>query len=297
MRAGRRSTRRRLLAGAAAATAVGAGAAWADRSGEAARVWHHFAGGCAGPDGPVPPAPEDAPVTGRFRSRHVPDDDVGFMVWQPCGLSAFGGLPVVVVLPGRGSTARTGFDELHLHAFLAAELARHGAAAGLAAVDGGESYWHARTDGEDRMAMLETEFLPLLEREFGLGRRGRVVAGWSMGGYGALLLGARLGPERTAAICAVSPALWTSSDATLPGAFDGADDYAANSVWGLPALGEIPIRIDCGNEDPFREATQQYIAELPVRPAGGFSPGGHDGFFWRSQLPGEIAWLVPLLVA
>jgi hypothetical protein len=28
-----------------------------------------------------------------------------------------------------------------------------------------------RADGEDRMAMLETEFLPLLEREFGLGGR------------------------------------------------------------------------------------------------------------------------------
>jgi len=153
VRAGRTSTRRRLLAGAAAATAVGAGAAWADRSGEAARVWHHFAGGCAGPDGPVPPAPEDAPVAGRFRSRHVPDADVGFMVWQPGGLSASGGLPVVVVLPGRGSTARTAFDELHLHAFLAAELARHGGAAGrsdpfypnarrlAAAVPGARAHW------------------------------------------------------------------------------------------------------------------------------------------------------------
>ena len=153
-----------------------------------------------------------------------------------------------------------------------------------------------------RLAMLR-ELFAELERRRNSGALAGVdtsrvgFLGWSMGGYGALLLGARLGPERTAAICAVSPALWTSSDATLPGAFDGADDYAANSVWGLPALGEIPIRIDCGNEDPFREATQQYIAELPVRPAGGFSPGGHDGFFWRSQLPGEIAWLVPLLVA
>jgi pimeloyl-ACP methyl ester carboxylesterase len=121
--------------------------------------------------------------------------------------------------------------------------------------------------------------------------------GWSMGGYGALLLGARLGPARTSAICAVSPALWTSSGATAPGAFDGADDYAANSVWGLPALASIPIRIDCGNSDPFYSATKQYIAQLPNPPAGGFSPGGHDGAFWSSQQPAEIAWLAPLLVA
>ena len=67
--------------------------------------------------------------------------------------SASGGLPVVVVLPGRGSTARTAFDELHLHAFLAAELARHGGAAGrsdpfypnarrlAAAVPGPRAHW------------------------------------------------------------------------------------------------------------------------------------------------------------
>ena len=122
-----------------------------------------------------------------------------------------------------------------------------------------------------------------------------VVLGWSMGGYGALLLGARLGPARTAAICAVSPALWLSSGATAPGAFDGPEDFAANSVFGLPALGSIPIRIDCGTSDPFYGATKQFIAQLPNPPAGGFTPGGHDGSFWSAQLPAEIAWMAPLL--
>ena len=56
--------------------------------------------------------------------------------------------------------------------------------------------------------------------------------GWSMGGYGALLLGGRLGPARTAAICAVSPALWMSSGAAAPGAFDGPDDF----------VGELGVR-------------------------------------------------------
>jgi hypothetical protein len=112
-----------------------------------------------------------------------------------------------------------------------------------------------------------------------------------------LLLGARLGPARTAGICAVSPALWTSAGAAAPGAFDGEADYAANSVWGLPALGAIPVRIDCGNADPFAAATGEFIAQLPNPPAGGFSPGGHDDAFWSSQLPAEISWLAPLLVA
>jgi S-formylglutathione hydrolase FrmB len=82
-----------------------------------------------------------------------------------------------------------------------------------------------------------------------------------------------------------------------PYAFDGAADYEAHSVWGRPELNSIPIRIDCGDGDPFAEATRQFIAQLPNPPAGGFSPGGHDGAYWSSQLPAELAWIAPLLVA
>jgi S-formylglutathione hydrolase FrmB len=110
-----------------------------------------------------------------------------------------------------------------------------------------------------------------------------------------MLLGARLGAARTAAIVAVSPALWTSPGAAAAGAFDSADDYNANSVWGLASLNGIPLRIDCGNDDPFYAATKQFIAQLPNPPAGGFSPGGHNPSFWSSQLTGELSWAAPLL--
>jgi len=144
--------------------------------------------------------------------------------------------------------------------------------------------------------MVLAEFLPLLAAEgLDISRVGFI--GWSMGGYGALLLGARLGPARTAAICAVSPALWPSAAAAAPGAFDSAADFAANSVLGLPGLAEIPIRIDCGAGDPFATATRRVIAELPAPPAGGFSPGGHDARYWGAMLPGELSWLAPLLTA
>ncbi|MBU3751087.1 MAG: alpha/beta hydrolase, partial [Mycobacterium sp.] len=82
-----------------------------------------------------------------------------------------------------------------------------------------------------------------------------------------------------------------------PGAFDSAQDYAANTVFGLPALGSIPLRIDCGYSDPFYAATEEFIAQLPSPPAGGFSAGGHDGSYWSGQLPGELAWLAPLVTA
>ena len=93
----------------------------------------------------------------------------------------------------------------------------------VVAVDGGGGYWHKRASGEDSGAMVLDELIPMLASKAWT-PRGSAFLGWSMGGYGALLLGARLGPARTAAICAVSPALWTSSGAAAPGAFDSADD-------------------------------------------------------------------------
>ena len=144
--------------------------------------------------------------------------------------------------------------------------------------------------------MVLNELIPMLGDQ-GLDTSRVGFLGWSMGGYGALLLGARLGPARTAAICAVSPALWTSSGATAPGAFDGADDFAANSVFGLPTLAAIPVRIDIGTADPFYAATQEFIASLPNPPAGGSGPGGHDAGYWSAQLSGELDWIAPLLTA
>lgn len=144
--------------------------------------------------------------------------------------------------------------------------------------------------------MVTDELIPLLA-ELGLDTSRVGFLGWSMGGYGALLLGGRLGPARTAAICAVSPALWLSAGAAAPGAFDGPADFAANSVFDMPALASIPVRIDCGYDDPFRAATEEFIARLPSPPAGGFSAGGHDAGFWSAQVPAELAWIAPLLTA
>lgn len=106
----------------------------------------------------------------------------------------------------------------------------------VVSVDGGSSYWHQRASGEDAGAMVLNELIPLLDTQR-LDTSRVAFLGWSMGGYGALLLGSRLGPARTAAICAVSPALWLSAGSVAPGSFDGPDDWSANSVFGLPHWG------------------------------------------------------------
>ncbi|MBV9098912.1 MAG: esterase, partial [Frankiaceae bacterium] len=68
------------------------------------------------------------------------------------------------------------------------------------------TYWHRRSDGDDPQLMLLTEFIPLLASR-GLRTDRLGLAGWSMGGYGALLLAERIGPSRCAAVAVDSPAL------------------------------------------------------------------------------------------
>ncbi|MBS9532489.1 alpha/beta hydrolase [Mycobacterium sp. M1] len=232
-------------------------------------------------------------VSGSFASAARGGAVTNWAIARPPGQT--GALRPLILLHGKGSDAGT----------VMAGGVEHGLAeavdAGLppfaaVAVDGGGGYWHQRASGDDAGAMVTDELLPLLADQ-GLDTSRVAFLGWSMGGYGALLLGGRLGARRTAAICAVSPALWLSPGATAPGAFDGASDFEANSVFGMPALASIPIRVDCGDSDPFYSATKAFIAQLPHPPAGGFSPGGHDGAYWSSQLPAEIAWIAPLLTA
>lgn len=230
--------------------------------------------------------------SGSFVSTARGGVNTNWAIARPPGQTA--PLRPVIALHGKGSDAATvmaGGVEQGLAEAVAAGLPPFA----VVAVDGGGGYWHKRASGDDAGAMVLEELLPMLADQ-GLDTSRVGFIGWSMGGYGALLLGSRLGPARTAAICAVSPALWTSPGAAAPGAFDSAADYAANSVWGLPTLGSIPLRIDCGNGDPFAAATREFIAQLPSPPAGGFSPGGHDGEFWSAQLPAEISWLAPILV-
>ena len=175
---------------------------------------------------------------------------------------------MLVVLHGRGADHRSALGGyLGLERFLAQAVAAGAAPFAIASIDGGDTYWHHRASGEDAGAMVTDEFLPLLGRE-GLDTRRFALLGWSMGGYGALLLAGRLGTGRVAAVVAESPALWREPGETAAGAYDDAADFRAHTPCSgtQRALAGIPLRVDCGTGDPFYPATRSYVAGLS--PAG-----------------------------
>ncbi|MGB0969838.1 MAG: alpha/beta hydrolase [Mycobacterium sp.] len=284
--------KRRALLRAGLCTGITAAAGGYTLARSAASVAAPLAAGT--PSAPqAPPAPAPTFAAGSFASADRGGAVTNWSIARPPGQTTT--LRPVILLHGKGSNAHAVMS-MGAEQFLADAVRAGVPPFAIAAVDGGDSYWHRRASGHDSGSMVLDEFIPLLAEQ-GLDTSRVAFLGWSMGGYGAMLLGSRLGAGRTAAICAVSPALWTSPGAAAPGAFDGAQDYAANSVWGLAALNGIPLRIDCGNDDPFYAATKQFIAQLPNPPAGGFSPGGHNASYWSSQLTDELTWLAPLLTS
>nr|WP_237447598.1 alpha/beta hydrolase-fold protein [Nocardioides flavescens] len=170
-----------------------------------------------GPDGVVPTSSTGETENGVLTSRARNGRRCGWSIACPAGPRA--GLPVVVVLHGRGGDHSSAFSPtyLGLDRFRDATVVTGVPAYALASVDGGEEYWHARADGDDPAAMVVDEFLPLLaERGLDTSRLG--LLGRSMGGYGALHLAGVLGRDRVSAVAAMSPALWRDYADTAPGA-------------------------------------------------------------------------------
>ena len=233
-------------------------------------------------------------VSGSFVSQ-ARGRRVGWSIAYPPGSRA--GLPVVVVLHGKGGdhTVAFGQHRLGLDRALARVVHAGGTPYALASVDGGNTYWHHRRDGEDAAAMVVEELLPLLHRRrLDVSRIG--LLGWSMGGYGGLRLAGVLGPERVAGVTAMSPALWHRYADAAPGAFDDAADFARNAVLGRQRrLDGIRVRIDCGESDPFAAATRDYRAGFAHPPAGGLEPGGHTPAYWRRTAPVQLRFLAAAL--
>ena len=162
----------------------------------------------------------------------------------------------------------------------------------LASIDGGDGYWHPRASGDDPLGMLLEDF-PVVLAQHGLSVETFALLGYSMGGYGALLAaverpepGQGRGRQRAGAV----EYLREGRAQHFAGSFDSEDDWRQ---WGdmPPRLGRlkgIPLRVDCGESDPFEPALDSMRERLPDPAAVHITKGCHDNAYWRSVAPAQF---------
>ena len=167
----------------------------------------------------------------------------------------------------------------------------------MAFPDGGDSsYWHDRGSGAWGSYVLE-EVIPQLVERFDIDPDKVAIGGISMGGFGAYDI-ARQSPDTFCAVAGHSPAIWKSASETADGAFDDADDFAANDVIGIADEDPSPYKglklwLDAGDDDPFLDGDD--ALEAALRGSGSFpvvkhSSGGHDNDYWNSNWDAYIGW-------
>jgi pimeloyl-ACP methyl ester carboxylesterase len=245
------SVRRRnfLVAGAVAATAATAGCRLLETG-----------------SAPVIPSapPGDERVTRRFSAAR--GRTVDFYTAVPAGHGDGRGLPVCFVLHG-GSKRPGDFAATGLGRFLTDAVRRGAAPFVLAGATGDRLAWRpGRADDPQRMVHEE---LPAWCAERGFDTSRLAAWGWSMGGFGALLL-AETFPGFVRSVAAFSPAV-------VPGdaVFDGAARLAGTT-----------IGLWCGRDDNLYDNVSALRKALPVPPAAGsFGKGRHNFGYWSTVVP------------
>ncbi len=224
---------------------------------------------------------------------------VRYVVAYPPNVPAGARLPVCLFLHGHGGDA-SDLEAFGYHRMLAGATVAGVPPFVLAAVDGGDGYWHPRADGDDPLHMLLDD-LPVVLAQHGLPVATMAVLGISMGGFGALLALSEA-PTRFVAAGASGPAFWFSFDEAQdanPGAFDSAEDW---HTWGdlrprTQQLAGHAVRIDCGAADPFEPNLRTLREQLPDPSVVNISKGCHDGAFYRSVAPAQLKLIGEALAA
>ncbi|MCF3939269.1 alpha/beta hydrolase [Gordonia tangerina] len=295
---GGRVSRRSVLVGGLGAAMIGGLSACAHDEQpdiDPPRLGAHAADDELPPEQSPAEIPSEGPalITGSFRSAKMGGRETRWAVARPDGVT--GRLPVVVVLHALNTNEQSIFSEKQqMQNVLQRYVDDGGVPFALASADVGRNYYHRRTDGADGAAMILDEFLPMLEADEALNLSTERIGlfGWSMGGYGALRLGALVGSPKVAAVSVSSPALWADPRNFPPRAFDSAADYRVNSLFGQQsAFARIPLLICIGSSDQFFTYTRQWAADLHPPAAFGTSAGGHTNRYWRSVLPDHVEFL------
>jgi len=198
--------------------------------------------------------------------------EVDFYTAVPAGHGDGRGLPVCLVLHGASATAAD-FPGFGFGRFLTDAVARGAEPFVLAGATGDRLFWQPHgTDDPQRMVY---EDVP----EW-CGRRGfdtgRLVAwGWSMGGFGSLLL-AEDRPGFVRAVAAFSPAV-------------GASDPVFS---GVSQLRGTRIGLWCGTADGYYDDVRDLEHALPEPPVvAAYDKGAHTRGYWNRVTPAAFDFL------
>ena len=271
-------TRRSFVTGgvAAGALAVGGAGVVSAQNLHGTRRFLHRHGIVSGPD--LAPPTVDANV--EYGTITAGTGPVNYGLYLPGGDAE----AVLYCLHGRGGSRRDAFDSIGVHRFVAARKLPWA----VASLDSGESFWHTRADGSDTQRDLLEVLMPFVKTKAPAARS--AVIGWSMGGYGALLLAVEQ-PAAFVATVANGPSIWNTFSEATPGAFDDPDDFGKHSVLrDVRRFEGRAVRIDCGADDPFADAVRDLRRRAPSI-GGGIHAGFHDDATWRSYLPAQLAFI------
>jgi len=270
--------------------------------------WLVLFGWLAASSGAAPlAAASDSIVANRVFHSDALQRDWAYTVYLPPGYRADGPrYPVLYLLHGNHDDAYHWITQGHLQASADQLIARGEIAPVIIVMPQGGTDWYV-----DRKEKIETAFftelLPHIEAHYAASaeRRGRVIGGVSMGGFGALRY-AMSRPERFCGALLLSPAVYAAepppqSAARRVGVF-GARQFDPN-VWhalNYPALWQrylsqpyrLPVFIAAGDDDLViqREASALYTQ---LREAGNpaelrIVDGGHHWDVWAALLPDAL---------
>jgi enterochelin esterase-like enzyme len=129
------------------------------------------------------------------------------------------------------------------------------------------------------------------------------LSGLSMGGYGALRLGAKYGRSRVAGVSAHSSATHfddldaiTDEDLSLCGV--DPDECGVLGVMKANRANLPPFRFDCGDNDvllPQNRTLHALLEAEGIPHVYEEFPGGHDWKYWQTHLPDSLRYFASLL--
>ncbi len=227
----------------------------------------------------------------RWRRRRV-----GYTIAWPPGHQPGSALALVVMLHGFGGNHTNALAAISPTQALALEIdGRPLPPLAMVTVDGGGGYWNPHP-GDDPMAMMIDELIPLCQQlasgslRTGSGRWGSPWAGM------AHCCSPRNTPTPSAAVAAISPAMWTTyaqAQAANAGAYASAADFAEDDVGHPCRCARTDTRSGWRRGRRSVSPRRAWRWRRHCRPARvvDVSQGCHTGPFFTAQEPPSLRFL------